>query len=914
MKNKNRIVSLVLSLSITLSVLFVGFAPIVSKAADETIYIGNAKELIEFAKKCSFDAWSIGKTVVLTDDISLEGVDFEPIPSFSGIFDGAGHKISGLKITGAYSPAGLFGYLEVGGEIRNLTVSGVVTPEGDKGYVGGIVGDCSGIISDCEFIGTVIGKADVGGIVGINRTAGSISDCAVSGEIIGENRTGGISGSNEGLISSSVNKASVNTISVNPSLSLSDLNMSLTLDITKLPSFSNSGMTDTGGIAGYCCGIIMGSLNSGRVGYPHIGYNVGGIVGRSSGHLNGNLNDADVFGRKDVGGIVGQTEPHISYDLSEDLLASLKAELDAMSSVIEGATDNAGSSIPTISTRLDTIINNIDSATDALNSLMNDGAELGNGFIGEINRTGEILDEVLSQLSGITADIPTLTTLIESSLRSLDEVLADMEKIGEIGGDAIEDIKGASEDIGAAFGSLGDAISALEEGLKLFEESIKIEDKDAAKASLDKIGDGLSAMVKATDELTSSIKVVTEVMADAKWIDNGLNEIDRLVDIFGRVSEYVSAIYDATTEIKENIDINWSEITEASDELSNTINALAKTVSSLAEALSLMESGIDAISDGLSLVGEAITVNNPAILEDATKQIAEGTRELVSAFGDMSDAVGELSDIIANSDSLTDIFGDASGALGDLSDSASDMSDAMTKLGEGLITLLENIEIDPDKLEEGGALIIAGMQDVSESLGKLGESADTLAESLGSLDKAITAIRSAVLIKDEDKLSDALDSAYEALGGIIDSMEEFAAITSEITDTLKEAKIWGDRLVDDLGVSADALTKISSALVTVQEGVDELRQNISLDLDKMESGLSTVRKGLRQMAEAGAHLENSFSHISDALAKLDEIGMYLPNLTANLRRSIGYLADAMNLLTTMSDKIALLVGYLDHKR
>lgn len=914
MKNKNKIISLVLSVSLILSVFSICLPPLVSQAADETIYINTAEDLIDLAKKCSYDAWSIGKTVILNEDISLLGIDFAPIPSFSGIFDGNHHTISGLKILGAYSPAGLISSLEEGGVVKNLNLSATVTPDGDKGCVGGIVGDNSGRIEDCKFVGTVMGKTNVGGIVGINRPTGTVSGCAAAGEIIGENQTGGIAGRNEGVISSSANEAKVNTIAITPSLSLTDLNLSLSFDVTKLPSFTNTAMTDAGGIAGYSCGMIIGCVNSARVGYPHVGYNLGGIVGRSNGHLNGNVNSGEIFGRKDVGGIVGQAEPHISYDLSEDLLGALKTELDAMSEVIKGATDNTGSSIPTVSTRLDNILTNIDYATDALNSLMNDGADLGNGFIGEINRTSEVLDEVISQLSVIMNDVPALTALLEGSIRSLSDALADMEKIGEIGGEAIGDIKEASEDISLAFGKISDSISCLENGLGQLEEAIKIEDKDAAVLSLEKIADGLSALVSATDEFTGSVKRISDVLADAKWVDKGLDEIDTLVEIFSKVSASVSKIYDATTEIKENIDVNWSKMTEAGDELSNTISLLADTTRHLAEALTLMESGIDNLSAGLTLVGESISIKDEAALDDALKKIGEGAEELTSGFGKMSEAMNELSDIMSKidgSDSLADIFGNMSGALGDLADAGSDVSDAMIKLGDGITTLLENVEINPDKLEEGGALIIAGMEDISDALGKMKDTATSLSLAMEALDKAVSAIKSAIIIKDENKLSAALDAAYEAIGEIIDYMSELALLMSDMTETLREAKLWGDGLIDAVGQAAEVLTKMSDALVTIQGGVDELRQNVSFDLDKASDGLAAIRRGLKDMAEAGSHLENAFAHISDAMAGLEEMGVYLPDAIAKLRTSLDGLADAMNLLTTMSDRIALLVGYLD---
>ena len=64
---------------------------------EETIHIASAEELLNFAESCTLDTWSQNKRVVLDCDISLEGVDFEPIPSFGGTFVGGGHTIRGLR-------------------------------------------------------------------------------------------------------------------------------------------------------------------------------------------------------------------------------------------------------------------------------------------------------------------------------------------------------------------------------------------------------------------------------------------------------------------------------------------------------------------------------------------------------------------------------------------------------------------------------------------------------------------------------------------------------------------------------------------------------------------------------------------------------------------------------------------------
>ena len=196
--NKNRIFGFVLSLLIFLGSILQTISPIVAFADGETVYIRSEEDFIEFAENCSYDAWSRGKNFVLTVDLELDGYDFSPIPSFGGNFDGNGHTVSGITISGAYSPAGIFSVVEAEGGVRNLIVSASVTPDGNKGTVGGIIGINYGYIEGCAFIGTVIGACDVGGITGINETSGSVISCTTSGEVVGENRTGGIVGNNLG--------------------------------------------------------------------------------------------------------------------------------------------------------------------------------------------------------------------------------------------------------------------------------------------------------------------------------------------------------------------------------------------------------------------------------------------------------------------------------------------------------------------------------------------------------------------------------------------------------------------------------------------------------------------------------------------------------------------------------------------
>ena len=88
----------------------------------EQIEISTAEEFTAFAKKCYIDAWSKDKYVRLKADLDLSKAEFEPIPVFNGIFDGAGHTISGFDYVGDGYVVGLFRYIESNGVVQNLKV------------------------------------------------------------------------------------------------------------------------------------------------------------------------------------------------------------------------------------------------------------------------------------------------------------------------------------------------------------------------------------------------------------------------------------------------------------------------------------------------------------------------------------------------------------------------------------------------------------------------------------------------------------------------------------------------------------------------------------------------------------------------------------------------------------------------
>lgn len=384
----------------------------------ETITIETAEDFLLFAQNCILDTWSRNKKVLLMADISLAGSDFLCIPTFGGEFDGNGHTIQDFHACDSVNPAGLFHYLQATAYVHDLKVDGNVTPGGDAATVGGIVGTNYGTLEKCSFTGNVVGNANTGGIAGINY--GTIRSCRTDGSIQGKNRTGGIAGDNEGLIDSCENRMAVNTASVDPTIDPTQIELDFNLDLSKLSNLdAHSAATDTGGITGYSCGTVTGCTNHANVGYPSIGYNLGGILGRNNGFVDTCRNEGTIRGRKDVGGIVGQMEPEIAKILSPDYLDTLSNQFEQLGNQVSAAGSHAASAGGEVQNSIQTISAYGNAARSALESF---GSELRDSLTGgQFPPSLDSLHTIASSIQGMVNATDSLKNAVSGSVGTLSE-------------------------------------------------------------------------------------------------------------------------------------------------------------------------------------------------------------------------------------------------------------------------------------------------------------------------------------------------------------------------------------------------------------------------------------------------------------------------------------------------------------
>ena len=413
-------------------------------ADDGSMHIDSPEDLLSLAEKCALDTWSQNIKVVLDADISLDGVDFTPIPSFGGSFDGGGHTISGLDISDKYTKAGLFAEIQEGGSVKNLNVTGSIDISGSGEAAGGIAGINSGSIISCTFTGSVSASTDTGGIVGENTISGSVHGCTASGTVSGSKMTGGIVGYNLGLIASCSNSAYVNTVNEDKTISVQDISIDTTFDLSKLATQDTvSSSTDTGGIAGYSSGIIRNCSNDAIIGYQHVGYNVGGIAGRSCGYITSCTNSSEIFGRKDVGGIVGQMEPYMELNVENSTMAKLQQQLDELSTLINKAADDAQGGSGAVSSRLSAMGGYVGNAIN----------EAGNVSV-NIGGSGDASGDVSGESDGsidINVDTPQIDAYIQDDYSAGGTISGGFEII------ATPDLSG----LAAAINGIGSQLSIL---------------------------------------------------------------------------------------------------------------------------------------------------------------------------------------------------------------------------------------------------------------------------------------------------------------------------------------------------------------------------------------------------------------------------------------------------------------------
>ena len=197
--------------------------------------------------------------ITLDTDIDLTGKDWTPIGtdydnSYKGTFDGGGHTITGLTFTTNDEYAGLFGWLNRAGTVKNVVMEGVQITSNQiyGGSIGGVVGSGWGTIENCSVSGSVSGTVYVGGVVGV-QIGGSITGCSSSATVKGMVDVGGVAGQTNSSATLTACYATGNVIiEMDPKKNIAGGSLvGMNAGSSLLACYATGNVTSTGSSTGY---------------------------------------------------------------------------------------------------------------------------------------------------------------------------------------------------------------------------------------------------------------------------------------------------------------------------------------------------------------------------------------------------------------------------------------------------------------------------------------------------------------------------------------------------------------------------------------------------------------------------------------------------------------------------------------
>lgn len=225
--------------------------------SDGSYTVTSADGLMNIAKLVNGGKSDIN--ITLTADIDLTGKDWTPIGtdydnSYKGTFDGGGHTITGLTFTTNDEFAGLFGWLNRAGTVKNVVMEGVQITSNQiyGGSIGGVVGSGWGTIENCSVSGSVSGTVYVGGVVGV-QIGGSITGCSSSATVKGTVDVGGVAGQTNSSATLTACYATGNvTIEIAPKKNIAGGGLvGMNAGSSLLACYATGNVTSTGSSTGY---------------------------------------------------------------------------------------------------------------------------------------------------------------------------------------------------------------------------------------------------------------------------------------------------------------------------------------------------------------------------------------------------------------------------------------------------------------------------------------------------------------------------------------------------------------------------------------------------------------------------------------------------------------------------------------
>lgn len=778
------------------------------------IEIATAEEFRAFAESCVLDSNSVGKKYLLTADINING--YVTVPSFSGVFDGGNHTVSGLRLNVGGSEQGLFRYVEKDGVVKNLNVSGSVSPSGSAERCGGVAGVNRGRIISCGFSGAVKGSSDCGGIAGLNEKNGLIANCKSHGAVQARNFSGGITGENYGTVLHCTNNMSVNTNAYDEPVDLENLN----IDELYSPE-QVTDMTDAGGIAGYSGGSVQGCVNYGSVGYPHVGYNIGGIIGRQDGYVSCCENYGTVNGRKDTAGIVGQAEPHFSLLFSERTLSKLRTQLEELNAIIDGTVTDAETRSDIMSADREDILDKLSEIRTGTDGFLDETDRIVNANVDSVNELSSRTSDLIDMAAPAADSFTNASDMMTEALEDLGEAVRLLDEAGDHAGEGLDVLFPILDSLSEVTENMTEAGNSVDSGLEALQRGLG--DEETMKAALNNLSLDFQSLSAALNNLSvsasSAVRALDSYKASPEYtaaVNNITEQLERLSEISGNFSEGLKNSESSFRAIADLMGAGVYEPGEYSYYIQDILNNFSN--GSASDIFECVSSVASSVSD---LIGSQAAKDLRDTLRSVSGNIPGELDNLGSAGQNISGDAGTISE---NTDitSLYDFIRYVREANSELSDSTDPVSG-----------MIEAVRESSEYFDEAGASAVAAAASAADAAQKASEASDNVSAGFDQ----ITAILDYFAGMDKITFTGADDS-------FISSRDELSGLTGDLLD-------------------------ICSAL---NENADGTVSVLAEDFRQINGKASEVRDTLLDLADEMSSASADISDYTEDISSKDTVG------------------------------------------
>lgn len=388
---------------------------------------------------------------------------------------------------------------------------------------------------------------------------------------------------------------------------------------------------------------------------------------------------------------------------------------------------------------------------------------------------------------------------------------------------------------------LSDELGALRETVEAIEA--RLESLDEAAASADAVAD-LEARLDSLDE------VVTDLEDDAEKIRAAIAGLDADADIDApdvssegidtlRADALQDELEDVETDLTERIEGIWSELDELDDrivdlkatagavpDLESTVASTRDSVADLEDEIESLRKTVDSLRADLESVGEETpSVNDLRAVESDLDGLADDVESLQEEI-DAADWVDPASvdRIESDLDALRQTLISRADRLETLEDTTENLSERIETIYQNSAKseALSSLETETARVRQTAAEAMERTNEVTETVGQLGETVDAHDEQLGMLSTNVDNLAGSSVTRPEmeaaiDRVEDRLD---EMESDIRSELNAVRALVEEAEPDIEPVEEEANQsLIIILQTVAFVALGLFGALLAVQQGL-----------------------------------------------------------------------------------------------